>query len=47
MDRETIVCKVIDPPLACSINFAYVFNIFQEIAVCLYIKILEHRKCSL
>ena len=45
MDRETIVCKVIDPllgitdaPLTLLMFLIYI----SEIVICLYIKIAEH-----
>ena len=46
MDGKTKVCQLVDPPLVCSINFAYVLNICQGFVVSIYIKMWNTGKVS-
>ena len=43
MDGETVVCKLVDPPLACSINLACALNMCQGVVVSIYIIDFENK----
>ena len=43
MDGETVVCKLVDPPLARSINLACALNMCQGVVVSIYIIDFENQ----